>query len=73
LSADCFVIDATESTDAVVSSRLDACSDAPDATACDDDAICAAADDTWSTACATCARASCNASPVAFTDSLIFA
>ena len=57
----------------VVSSREAACSEAPEATAWEEAAIWVEADETWSTAWATCARASWSAVPVALTDSLIFA
>ena len=63
LSAACFAMPETDSMEVLVSSREAACSEAPEATACEEAAIWVAADETWSTACATCASASWSASP----------
>ena len=73
LSAACLVIDMTDSREEEVSSRELACSLAPEATACDDEAICVEALETCSTAEATWASASWSASPVALSESLILA
>ena len=58
---------------APVSSIELACSDAPLATNWLVEAIWAEAEETWSTACATCASASCSACAVAFSASVILA
>ena len=73
LSAACFVmLDIDSRLEPVSSSEL-ACSEAPLATDWLDEAIWADADETWSTPCATCAIASCSASAVALSASVILA
>ncbi len=70
-SADWRVMPETESMELEVSSREEACSEAPEATAWEEAAIWVAAEETCSTASATWAIASWRAWAVPFTDSLM--